>query len=103
MNDKSKSFVFSNVCAPPVFLCASFQGTMVSVSVWVLSMLLAYLAFDPDAIVYFLICVFVFFPIQGWMAYKTYKDPYFTNVFMAKLRCRKTKNIVSTKDNLYGS
>jgi hypothetical protein len=50
-----------------------------------------------------LICVFVFFPLQGWMAYKTYKDPYFTNVFMAKLRCRKTKNIVKTKDNLYGS
>ena len=103
MSDKSKSFVLANVCSPPVFLCASYQGTIISIAVWLLSTLFAYLAFDPDAIVYFLICVFIFFPVQGWMAYKTYKDPYFINVIMAKLRCRKTKNIFKTKDNVYGS
>ena len=96
-----KSFVLKHVVEPPRLLFASFNAAIISLAIWICSSLIG-LLFLP--IFYcFAISTGLFLFIHGCMVFLSSKDPYFINVLMAKLRCRKTKNIVNTKDNLYGS
>jgi hypothetical protein len=96
-----KSFVLKHVVEPPRLLFASFNASIVSLTIWVCSSLIG-LLFLP-VFLNFAISTAFFLVIHGYMVFLSSKDPYFVNVIMAKLRCRKTKNIVRTKDNVYGS
>ena len=68
----------SPACKNDMFLCVSLSTALMA------------------AIVFFIIT-------HAVMILMTIKDPYFLNVWEANLICKKTKNLIYTKDNLYGS
>jgi len=96
-----KSFVLKHVVEPPRLLFASFNASILSLVIWICSSLIG-LLFLP-VFLCFAISTALFLVIHGFMVFLSSKDPYFINVLIAKLRCRKTKNIIRTKDNVYGS
>ena len=96
-----KSFMLKHVVEPPKLLFASFNASIVSLTVWVCSSFIGLLFMSA-----FYCCTMttgLFLIIQGCMMFLSSKDPYFVNVLMSKLRCRKTKNILQSKDNIYGA
>ena len=98
-----KSFVLKHVVGPPIVVFASLEATILSVVVWVLTVMVARMLLDFPFLVAFVTSIVVFLMFHGTMIFFSHKDPYFLNVMLAKLRCRKTKNLMSTKDNLYGA
>ena len=97
-----KSFVLKHVVEPPKLLFASFNASIISLIIWVCLSFIGLVLLIP--VFYCLaITTALFLTIHGCMIFLSSKDPYFINVLIAKLRCRKTKNIIKTKDNVYGS
>jgi hypothetical protein len=97
-----KSFVLKHVVEPPKLLFASFNATIISLTIWVCSSFIGLVLLMP--VFYCLaITTALFLIIHGCMIFLSSKDPYFINTLIAKLRCRKTKNILQGKDNVYGS
>jgi len=96
-----KSFVLKHVVEPPKLLFASFNASIISLAIWVC---LSFVGLVLTVPVFWCLAIttVLFVMIQGCMVFLSNKDPYFINVLIAKLRCRKTKNIVKTKDNVYG-
>lgn len=45
--------------------------------------------------------VWAFLILQAWMVVMTDRDPYFMNVFLVSLRCKKTRNFQKVKGNRY--
>ena len=98
-----KSFVLKHVTEPPKLLFASFHASIVSMGVWMFSALMAKVVLGFSFLTAFLISIITFLAFHGLMIFLSYKDPYFLNVMMAGLRCRKTKNLNMTQHNLYGA
>jgi hypothetical protein len=97
-----KSFVLKHVVEPPKLLFASFNATIISLAIWVCSSFIGVVLLIP-VFYCFAITTALFLIIHGCMIFLSSKDPYFINVLIAKLRCRKTKNILQSKDNVYGA
>lgn len=98
-----KSLVLKHVTEPSMLLFASFQATIASLCVLAVSLVVSCVLFDVSMVIAFLFSLAVFIVFHGCMIWMSYKDPYFVNVIISKIRCRKTKNLIPTKDNLYGA
>ena len=48
-----------------------------------------------------MLCIWMFIILQAYMIVMTDKDPYFMNVRIISLRCKKTKNFQIVKGNCY--
>jgi len=97
-----KSFVLKHVVEPPRLLFSSFNAALISLLLWVV-LIIGSIVLRTPFIKSFVVSTALFLLIHGYMIFLSGKDPYFINVLIAKLRCRKTKNIFKTKDNVYGS
>ncbi len=86
-----KNFVLKSVCVPGKIMMASFEATLISAGVG-----MVFCCF-VNIILGFCLCVLV----QGYMIYRTDKDPAFINVFRDGFRCLKTKNYFYVKGNRY--
>ena len=98
-----KSLVLKFVAEPSKLMFASVKGAFFSMgfsmTIWVVSWMFLCVSLSTAlmvAIVFFIIT-------HAAMILMTIKDPYFMNVWEANLICKKTKNLIYTKDNLYGS
>jgi len=95
-----KSFVLRHVTEPSRVLFASIEGTVIAVSLWFILTLA--LALSCSVMFCLISSLIIFISNQAVVAFMTYKDPYFLNVAMARLRCGKTKNLIPTRNNRYG-
>ncbi len=97
-----KSFVLRYVTEPPKLIMANVDGTMFSFISSLGVGFLGCLLFPDSATVVAVFAVLALIIVQGFMIYMTYRDPFYFNVWMADLSCRKTKNFIKSKDNVYG-
>jgi len=97
-----KSLVLKFVAEPAKLMFASCKGAYFSmglaVTILVMSWMFLFVSFSTAA----MIAMIIFIVVHGWMIFMTIKDPYFLNVWEAALICKKTNNLIYTKDNLYG-
>ncbi|HQW57697.1 MAG TPA: hypothetical protein PK583_01925, partial [Gammaproteobacteria bacterium] len=97
-----KSFILQHVSEPDRLIMASTEATGVSLIVIFMSGFLFSFFSSLSFWVSTLISIFLSILSQIYMIYKTHKDPYFFNVWMAALSCKKTKNYFKLSDNHYG-
>jgi hypothetical protein len=97
-----KSFVLKFVAEPSKLMFASCKGAFFSmgssITMWIISWMFLGISLSTAAIIAFSF----FIAIHAVMIVMTLKDPYFFNAWEAALLCKKTKNLIYTKDNLYG-
>jgi hypothetical protein len=98
-----KSLVLLFVAEPSKLMFTSIKGACFSIgstiTIWIMSwMFLAgsFTVATTMALTFFVI-------VHSFMILMTVKDQYFFNVVEAKIICKKTKNLIYTKDNLYGA
>ncbi|HQW57692.1 MAG TPA: hypothetical protein PK583_01900, partial [Gammaproteobacteria bacterium] len=97
-----KSFILQHVSEPDRLIMASTEATGVSLIVIFMSGFFFSFFSSFSFWVSTLISIFLSIVTQLYMIYKTHKDPYFFNVWMSGLSCKKTKNYFKEKDNHYG-
>jgi len=97
--------ILKHVAKPAKIVGASLPATALSVTITVIVLaILVVLALFQETLNPALLLVFVaaFSIPQAVGAYKTYQDPYWVEVWIARLRCKKTKNFIKTQHNYYG-
>ena len=98
-----KSLVLKFVAEPAKLMFASVKGACfsmgLSITIWIISWMFLCVSLSTAS----MITIGFFIIAHGFMILMTIKDPYFLNVWEAALICKKTKNLIYTKDNLYGS
>ena len=97
--------ILKHVAKPAKIVGASLPATALSITVTaiilaVLGVLIVFQETFNPAFLLVLITVFSVSQVVG--AYKTYQDPYWVEVWIARLRCKKTKNFIKTQHNYYG-
>ena len=97
-----KSLVLKFVAEPSKLMFSSVKGAYfsmgLSITVWIILWMFLGISLSTTSMI-----VMMFFVIaHGFMILMTIKDPYFFNVWEAALICKKTTNLIYTKDNLYG-
>lgn len=98
-----KSYVLKHVTEPPRLLFANTKAAIVSLCVLGISLLFIFAVADMSLMGGFLCSLVIFTVSHAYMIWMSYKDPFFVNVIIARLRCRKTKNLTDVKDNFYGA
>lgn len=97
-----KSFILQHVSEPDKLIMASTQATGLSFILIFMTGFLLTVFSSFSFWVSILVSIFLSILVQLYMIRKTYKDPYFFNVWMSGFSCKKTKNYFKVKDNHYG-
>lgn len=97
--------ILKHVAKPAKIVGASLPATALSIviTVMVLIVLTVIIIFQETFNPAFLLGLFAVFSVSQIVgAYKTYQDPYWVEVWIACLRCKKTKNFIKIQHNYYG-
>lgn len=98
-----KSLVLKFVAEPSKLMFASVKGAFCSMSLSMTIWIVSWMFFGISLSTALMIAIGFFIITHAMMILMTIKDPYFINVWEANLICKKTKNLIYTKDNLYGA
>ena len=97
-----KSLVLKFVAEPSKLMFASVKGAYFSMGLSIIIWIISWMFFGVSLSAASAITMVFFIIVHGFMILMTIKDPCFFNVWEATLICKKTKNLIYTKDNLYG-
>lgn len=97
-----KSLVLKFVAEPSKLMFASVKGAYFSMGLSITMWIISWMFFGVSLSTASVITMVFFIIVHGFMILMSIKDPYFFNVWEAALICKKTKNLIYTKDNLYG-
>lgn len=98
-----KSLVLKFVAEPSKLMFASCKGAFFSMGLSMTTWIIAWMFLGMSLLTALMIALLFFVITHAVMILMTIRDPYFMNVWEANLICKKTKNLIYTKDNLYGS